>query len=293
MGIELVSVRTNDGVRLDGVLTQPANASSNTLGIDAVILHHGVGGNFYRESFFSVLTSALVEQGCAVLRVNNRGHDLMYNVATGRLGAAYEVVDDCRHDWRAWLDFLQFRGYGRICLWGHSLGAVKTIHYLSTEEDARVPLAIAASPPLFSYADYMHKEKAEDFKRLYDKAQTLVESAAGDELLAVTIPTNIVVAARTYVDKYGPEERYNILDALPKVPVPILVTIGSEEGLGLHSSDWFPFGGLAQKVSDLSSQTQNLSFEMIEGANHAYAGREDALWSVAQRWVESLTAVKT
>ena len=133
MSIDLVQVRTNDDVRLDGVLTLPESSSVPALGFDAAILHHGVGGNFYGPSFWPTMTNGLVAKGCAVLRVNNRGHDLMYNSPKGRLGAAYEAVDDCRHDWRAWLDFLESRGYRRIALWGHSLGAVKTIHYLAAE----------------------------------------------------------------------------------------------------------------------------------------------------------------
>ena len=135
-------------------------------------------------------------------------------------------------------------------------------------------------------------EGAERFRSLYDKAQAMVDGGSADDLLTVTIPTNLVLAARTYVDKYGPAERYNILHTLPRVRVPILVTIGSEEGLGPQSSDWFPFGGFARKVEELSRHTPNVSFELIDGANHAYAGREDALWSVAQKWLEALTAVR-
>ena len=46
------------------------------LAVDVVILHHGVGGNFYSPGMFEQYSDALLEQGCAVLRVNNRGHDL-------------------------------------------------------------------------------------------------------------------------------------------------------------------------------------------------------------------------
>lgn len=293
MSIELVQVRTDDGVRLDGVLTLPANSPTPALGVDAMILHHGVGGNFYGQSFFEKMTNALIAQGCVVLRVNNRGHDLMNNTSRGRLGAAYEVVDDCRHDWRAWLDFMQSRGYRRTGLWGHSLGAVKTIHYLATESDTRVPVAIASSPPLFSFSDYVQMEGAERFRAVYEKAQAMVDGGAEDDLLTVSVPTNLVLAARTYVDKYGPAERYNILHALPNVSVPVLITIGSEEGLGPQSSDWFTFGGFAQKVKGLAGHTPNLSFELIKGANHAYAGREEALWAAAQGWLEAMSVVAT
>ena len=46
-------------------------------------MHHGVGGNFYNPSLDAV-GDRLLAEGVAVLRVNNRGHDIAYNpVRTG------------------------------------------------------------------------------------------------------------------------------------------------------------------------------------------------------------------
>jgi pimeloyl-ACP methyl ester carboxylesterase len=286
MSLELVSVQTKDGVRLDGTWRRSEAGRASTLGIDAVILHHGVGGNFYGASLFEPIAQELLAEGCAVLRVNNRGHDLMYNSPNGRLGAAFEVVDDCKHDWRAWLDFAESQGCRNVALWGHSLGALKTIYFLAMEGDTRVSWAIATSPPLFSYHDYVTKAGAERFQNFYGQAKRLLEIGEPDGLLTVNIPTNVVVAAKTYIDKYGEAERYNMLDHLPNVPVPIFVTIGSEEGLGPEKPDWFPFGGFAAKVSALAETVPNLTFSLIEGANHAYTGKSAALWSTARLWID-------
>ena len=103
-----------------------------------MILHHGVGGNFYNPGFIDRMADQFLERGCAVLRVNNRGHDLAYNSPAGRLGSAFETVDDCRHDWTAWTDLAAKREYGRIGVWGHSLGAVKTIYSLAVQGDERI-----------------------------------------------------------------------------------------------------------------------------------------------------------
>src|SRR5207248_6020141 len=89
-------------------------------GIIAWDLTHGnYGSTTWTDSF----VDSLLEQGCAVLRVNNRGHDPMSRVVVGedvkRLGAAYEGMEDCRYDWEAWVDFAQVAGYQRIGLWGH------------------------------------------------------------------------------------------------------------------------------------------------------------------------------
>ncbi len=77
MIVDLVNVTTRDGIRLDGTWRKPSVQRAPQLGVDVVILHHGVGGNFYSPGMFEQYSDALLEQGCAVLRVNNRGHDPM------------------------------------------------------------------------------------------------------------------------------------------------------------------------------------------------------------------------
>ena len=84
-------------------------------GPTAAILLHGVAGNFYTSSTFEPLIPKLQELGLAVLCVNTRGHDSVFGASLGnvrrRFGAAYEIVDDCRHDIAAWIEFLKSRGH--------------------------------------------------------------------------------------------------------------------------------------------------------------------------------------
>src|SRR5215510_15192706 len=106
MMVDLVNVTTRDGIRLDGTWRKPSVQRASQLGVDVVILHHGVGGNFYSPGMFEQYSDGRLEQGCAVLRVNNRGHDPMSRAIVGedvkRLGAAYEDMQDCTYDWEAW-----------------------------------------------------------------------------------------------------------------------------------------------------------------------------------------------
>src|SRR5947208_281114 len=130
MSCELVSVQTADGVGLHGTLRRPATGFGAPAAFDCVVLHHGASANFYGASpLFDRLERGLVAAGSAVLRVNNRGHDIVFNGSRGLLGSAYEIVDDCRHDLRAWTDFGENSGFRRIAHWGHSLGALKSIYY--------------------------------------------------------------------------------------------------------------------------------------------------------------------
>src|SRR3954463_4000494 len=102
MLVDLVQTTTRDGVRLDGVYQAPARPGTARLAVDAFVLVHGTGGTFYTSSLLESLGERLLELGIGVLRVNTRGHDLVSPAHTIRgslrQGAAYEVLDDCRHD---------------------------------------------------------------------------------------------------------------------------------------------------------------------------------------------------
>ncbi len=285
MNVELVRVVTADGVRLEGSLRLPESPETGRLPVDIVVFHHGVGGNFYSQSFFEPMSDAFLQLGCAVLRANNRGHDLAFNSPAGRLGAAFETVDDCRHDWTAWTDFAESRGFGRIGLWGQSLGAVKTICFLATQGDERIARAITTSPPRFSHSAYKAREDGAAFLRYYERAERLVNDGTPDSLFAADLPTSLIATARTYVDKYGPAERYDVLKHLPQVKTPLLLTIGGEEGIYQDKPDRFAFGGLAEKVAALASDLPNVTFDLIEGADHAYTNRTDQLWTTVERWL--------
>jgi len=104
-------------------------------------------------------------------------------------------------------------------------------------------------------------------------------------VFAADIPTNLLVTASVYLDKYGPEERYDILKHLPNVRTPLLVTIGGEEGIYPDRPDRFGFAGLAEQVAALASDQPNLHFELIPGANHSYTDRTDQLWAAVERWL--------
>jgi pimeloyl-ACP methyl ester carboxylesterase len=285
---ELVRVVTKDGVRLEGTLRRPEPTGASTLPVDLMIFHHGLAGNFYNQAFFEPISDFFLQVGCAVLRVNNRGHDFAYNSPgspAGRLGAAFETVDDCRHDWTAWLDFAEARGFRGIGVWGQSLGAVKTIYFLAVQGDPRIARAIATSPPRFSYSAYRDRPDAAAFLTYYEQAERLVNEGSPDSLFAADLPTFLIATARTFLDKYGPAERYDILKHLPKVKTPLLVTIGGEEGIYEDRPDRFAFGGLAEQVSALAAGLSSVTFEPVPGADHVYTNRTNELWAVVERWL--------
>src|SRR5581483_11050464 len=160
-----LQVTTRDGYRLDGAYLAPAAAP--VLPLDALCFVHGTGGNFYSSSLFDALAERLRALGCGVLRVNTRGHDGISTAATNRggrrQGAAYEVADECRHDLRAWLDWLRQQAGPRVGLLGHSFGAVKCLYALTHEPDLACACVVALSPPRLSYAAFCESAHAEKF----------------------------------------------------------------------------------------------------------------------------------
>jgi alpha-beta hydrolase superfamily lysophospholipase len=296
MAVELVFCETADGVRLDGALSTPPRVNGAS-GPDLVIIHHGVGNNFYSPGFFGPITGFLLERGAAVVLVNNRGHDYLYlrpaaGMATaeatamrrnrGPLGAAAEIIEDSLLDWEAWLEWARGAGYRRILLWGHSLGAVKSIYFLAQRSASPGVLgAIASSPPRFSHSAFLQSELAADFRANFDRAQSLAAAGEGDAILSVTFPTLGYFTARTFLDKYGPEERYDILKHAVAAPVPLLITLGSEEKSPLYRD-------LAASGESLAGRNPAVSFQLIAGADHAYTGKVDALWAAARTWLDRL-----
>ena len=290
---ETVSVETTDGVGLDGLLVKPAMEGQSRLPIDIVIMHHGVAGRFYRHRVFDPIMDQVAAQGCAALCVNNRGHDTVFTAEvhgkTRLLGAAYEIVDDCRYDWDAWIGFAAAQGYRRIGLWGHSLGAVKSIYYLAVQPDPRVACAIASSPPRQNYENYL--AQPDDERGLFEKelaaAEGAVEEGDQERLIQTTYRRRTIFAARTFIDKYGPGSRYDVFQLIPRIQTPLFLTWGGLEPLPSNSSH-VSFHELPAAAARFAADHPNVGFAEIEGADHGYTGRSSQLWDAAQTWYGSL-----
>jgi pimeloyl-ACP methyl ester carboxylesterase len=234
-------------------------------------LLHGVGGNFYTSSTFEPLISSLQGLGVSALSVNTRGHDSVFGASLGpvrrRFGAAYEIVDDCRADVAAWVEFLGRRGYARVVLIGHSLGAIKAVYAQAEEKLPLVRAVIAVSPPRLSYSTFMNAESSSAFWESMRTAEELVQAGRGDDLFTSKYPFPLLITAASYIDKYGPAERYNILKFAGQLICPALFVYGSKE----VAQGGMPFEGMPEAIGALPGNAAR-SVEIIEGADHFYAG---------------------
>ncbi len=284
MLVDLVQATTRDGVRLDGTYQAPADGISPTLAVDGFCLVHGTGGNFYGSTLYDALAERLGHLGCAVLRVNTRGHDGISNAQTAkggrRLGAAYEVVDDCRYDLAAWLDWLRQRTGPRLGLVGHSSGAVKCLYALAHEPNLPVAAAVALSPPRLSYSWFCSSPEGPEFLKTYQQAEQLVQNGQPAALLDVKLPLPFVVTAAGYLEKYGPDERYNYFRLLPSMKCPALVTFGSVE---VETN--MAFRAAPGELAEMAKRNQRLHVETIAGADHFYTGVRDQVVARVEEWL--------
>jgi dienelactone hydrolase len=274
MLVDLVQTTARDGLRLDGMFqaaTQPP-----ALPVDAICFVHGTGGNFYSSTLFDTLAERLLALGVSVLRVNTRGHDGISTAATPqggrRLGAAYEVADECRHDLAAWLDWLRLRAGTRLGLAGHSMGAVKALYALAHEPQLGAGCILALSPPRLSYAAFCASPQGPQFLETYAQAEAHVQAGRPTALLDVKLPLPYVITAAGYLEKYGPDERYNYLTFLAAVRCPVLVTLGS-----IEVENNMAFRGVPEELAALAERQPQLRVEVIPGADHFYTAARDDL----------------
>ncbi len=287
----LVQITTRDGVRLDGSFQVPAVPGTAGLPVDGLCLVHGTGGNFYSSTLFDSLADRLLELGCAVLRINTRGHDLMSTAVTSRggrrLGAAYEVVDECRHDLAGALDWLRQRVGPRVGLVGHSLGAVKCLYALAQEPQLGAGCVVALSPPRLSYSWFCSSPEGPQFLETFSRAERLVEQGEGGSLMEVKLPLPFVVTAAGYVEKYGPDERYNYLRFLSSVPCPTLLTLGS-----IEIENNMAFRSAPEAIAALGNRQGRLTVETLAGADHFYSSVRPALVACVDGWLRSSASLQ-
>ncbi len=283
MLVELLHVATDDQLRLDGVLIPAADAANSALGVDCLLCLHGTGSNFYASALFNGLTPHLLEAGLPLARVNTRGHDLIATSAGRIHGSTYERVSDCVLDLQAWLGLLASRGYQRIGLLGHSLGALKAIYALAQGDLPGVTRLLAISPPWLSHSRFSAGRKSVLFRMTFADAQAHVDAGSGETLMEVLFPLPYVVTASGYVDKYGADERYHVPRLLTSVRTPTLVTFGTEE-LGEGGA----FAGLPEEIERLAAAGKTAAeVRVIAGANHQYLGCHAELAGQLLRWLRT------
>lgn len=285
---ELVSTITSqDFVRLHGFYRRSENplATSPERGaIDSAVLLHGLGGNFYSSRLLLHFSETLLQLGISVVIVNTRGHEMINSLTwSGRsrsVGAALENVSDCKFDVEAWVEFLIQRGHHRVLLFGHSLGAIKSLYAQAYHRHPKVQSIIGLSATRLSYAKLIDSPRGEVFRETIQRSRDLIEQQRGDEPIHVPFPFPTWMTPQCYIDKYGPEENYNWMNFIDKINVPTLLIFGQKE-----LDDDPAFEGVREELDGLRSGWNPLTVEEIDEADHFYTSKFDAVDDLMTRWL--------
>src|SRR3989338_7210966 len=98
----LTSIKTRDGVTLDGIYMPPKRKSKT-----ALIWVHGLTSSFYSsQKLISELSSRCQKLGIGYFKFNSRGHDIVARGPKGLLGTVFEKFEDCIFDIRAMISIL-------------------------------------------------------------------------------------------------------------------------------------------------------------------------------------------
>ena len=280
MLVDLIEVTTSDGLSLGGAY-MAATVADRASPIDCLCFLHGDGGHFYRPLYLE-LGARLAASGIAFLVGNRRGHDFVSRGARGGAlqGYAHESLDACRLDYAAWLAFLGDRGHKSVAVSGHSGGAVRAVYAQATERFAGVNAVVAVSGGEYDHQGLIDTF-GDAFETLYRQAQTSVADGQPDAYLRPDIPFRAMWTAQAFVDTFHPDNRYSMTKHAAKTGCPTLFIFGAEECDGPQEE---PSAGVAMRRLR-KAEYAHVSVEVIDGANHAYAGREVTLFETIRDWL--------
>ena len=284
MLVDLIRLTAADGMELEGAFFEPSPGALPAGPVDAVLCIHGSGRNFYTAATAN-MANDLRNRGYAALTLNTRGHDTVWvNRQTGVAeGNAFEILDTGRQDLRAGIDYLAGRGYHRIGILGHSMGAVKVAYYAATEADDRVAAVMPVSPVRLSCSYYLESEDAEEFRANLETADRMEAEGRALDLFYVDFPIKEMFSAGAYLDKHGPLERYNIVQHAPKIRVPMFVLSGSQE---THTR----LLDVPQDMVTAAVNSPRAEYLVLEGGNHSLTNMMPEAGAAVLDWLASLSS---
>ena len=161
-----LEVATKRGTILNGVIFNAENADTVLIAIT------GIHGNFYSNPFYFNIGETLSSNGIDFIYAQTNdafGKIETFNLKTqkkeiiGSWNERFFYTDD---DIESYLKFAK-KNYNHIILAGHSLGANKVIHYLSTHHDKNLPEHFIFLSP--ANLTYMMKNVSDYDKKIIKK----------------------------------------------------------------------------------------------------------------------------
>ena len=262
---EIVTLRTADGVRLQGVVFRVPKPRPA-----ALFLVHGYGGNFY-EAYFPKLAEAAVLAGYDTLALNMRDHDT---------GPKKSSFTDNQADITAGVTYLRGLGHKRLVLIGQSMGTNRVLYYQAANGDPDIAATVLVSSPgdLFEWNVWQFgKEKAQ---ATVDEALNLQRAGREEELMLVDLGP---IGKALYTPRYllsmrGPERLSNPYVNITKAKSPILIVQGTADKL-------IP-PDIGKRLQAVAGSPATLA--SVDGAGHGFENYEASLSEKILSWLSTV-----
>jgi hypothetical protein len=98
----------------------------------------------------------------------------------------------------------------------------------------------------------------------------------------VKLPLPFVITAAGYVEKYGPDERYNYLRFVGGVGCPTLITLG-----GAEVASNMAFHGAPEALAEAVARRPAIRVEVIPGADHFYTAARKDVADRVESWLRA------
>jgi len=272
IGYPIVEVMTKDRLPLYGLFLE-AKASKTIL-----INMHGTASNFYENYFMVRLTEACLKEGISVLSANNRGAAVMQ--VYPHAGAALEHFEDCIIDIDSWIEFALERGYERILLQGHSLGAEKAVYYADKGSHKERIKGLILLGPADSYAYTVRLFGEAKMQKLLEEASELTRQGKNEQFLTSTWLCHADVlpkGAESFMNFFS--KNSELSKALPfgrkelplyrKIRVPVFVAIGDK-----HEYTIIP---AREALELMEKENKRTECHQIKNCDHDFDGKEAEL----------------
>ena len=260
----LTSIKTRDGISLEGIVVLPRRKNKT-----ALIWIHGLSSRFSSgQTAIKETSNACRNAGIGYFKFNTRGHDVAFRGNNLMLGGGFETFDECIDDIRAIIQYARKLGYKNIILAGHSTGANKIVYYAAATKNRSVKSIIL----LGAISDLVALRKEMGAKK-FVRACTIAGELHKNKT-ALMPPQYGLFSARRFWSLCHSGEKEDIFPyydekrkwhALENIRMPITVIIGSRD----QYLDRTPATYLAafKRHAPLPTHFRGV---MIKGADHGF-----------------------
>ena len=264
-GIELVRLKTADGVKLTGVLRQP-HPSKHQAGI---VMVHGYSGNFY-SSIMEFLPEALTNRGFCTLAINMRDHDRV---------PKKNLFEENRFDIAAAVAEMDRRGRRPIFLYGHSMGSNRVLYYQAATKDPRITGAILTGPPGNLYEWNVRIFGQETAAQVLGRAQKLKADGKGNEWMLINLGPlgKTLYTANHLVSLRGPHTLSDPHKNIGRISMPVLIVHGLADRLADHK--------VADRLSRHAGSGAKIKVVKLAGAGHGFRSHQQELVDTIYNWL--------